>query len=90
MSETATLDAPATETTTKPVWSRARQGICVSVFPNEKDGRTWYSVNSRKRYKDADDNWQTSTSYTYNDTLVKQQLEREALAFIDETEANTE
>ena len=64
--------------------------MCVSVFPNDKEGRTWYSISSRKRYKDNIDNWQTSTSYTYNELVIKQQLESEALAFIDETEASSE
>lgn len=89
MADSAVAEVPAAteQESNKPVFQRTRQGIVVSVFQNEKDGRPWHAINSRKRYKDNADQWQTSTSFTYGETLVKQQFEREALAYIDEAEA---
>ena len=91
MADSAVAEAPADteQQNNKPVFQRTRQGVVVSVFQNEKDGRTWYSINSCNRYKDNADEWHTSTSFTYAETLIKQQLEREALAFIDEIESNS-
>ncbi len=88
MADTAVAEAPvSTPKGTKPVWHRSRRTVHVSVFPNQKDDRTWYSISSRNRYEDAKGKWQDSNSYTYTDILVKQQLEREALAKIDELES---
>ena len=89
MAESAVAEAPAANEheSNKPVFQRTRQGVVVSVFQNEKDGRPWHSINSRKRYKINADEWQTSTSFTYSETVVKQQLEREALTYIDEAES---
>lgn len=89
MTDSAVAEAPAEtkQQDNMPVFQRTRQGVVVSVFQNEKDGRIWHAINSRNRYKDSADQWQTSTSFTYAETLIKQQLEREALAYIDEAES---
>ncbi len=43
--------------------------MTASVFPNENERGRFYSVTFQKSYKDAQDQWQNSTSFGSGDLL---------------------
>lgn len=48
--------------------------ITAAIWHNEKDGRSFYSVNFQRSYKDEKGNWQNSESFGLSDLLLLAKL----------------
>ena len=53
----------------RPVHQVRVGAVTASIFPNENDRGKFYSVTFQKSYKDAQDQWQNSTSFGPGDLL---------------------
>jgi hypothetical protein len=54
----------------KPPVAKIRVGLTnASIWENENEKGTFYSVSFGRRYRDADGNWQSTHSYGENDLL---------------------
>jgi len=45
-----------------------------SIFKNENDGRAFYNVSFDRRYRTADGNWKSTSSYGRDDLLALAKL----------------
>ena len=90
---TATTDEVATDvaeaTTSKaPVATFRHRNISASVFANEgKNGGTFYSVTLERGFKDAEGNWQHSSSFLRDDVPVANRLLDQAWGYVLDQEA---
>jgi len=55
------------------------RGLTVTVWENDtEDGKTYYSANLTKSYKDSSDNWKETTSLNADDMLRAANLLQQA------------
>ena len=56
--------------TTKPAAKISMFPITAAIWQNQKDGRSFYSVNFQRSYKGEKGNWQHSDSFGLGDLLL--------------------
>ena len=49
-----------------------------SIFKNESEGRVFYNVSFDRRYRDAEGNWKSTSSYGRDDLLALAKLADQA------------
>ncbi len=94
MTDAATLESPTDEAVdTKgkaPLATFRSRNISASVFANEsKNGGTFHTVTLERAYKDADENWQHSSSFLRDEVPVATHLADQAWAYILQQEAKS-
>jgi hypothetical protein len=88
-----TLKEPATDVSaetgsTKPLQVFRHRNLSASVFVNQsKTGGTFLTVSLQRAYKDADDEYQHSSSFTRDEIPVARHLLAKAWDFILDAEA---
>ncbi len=71
----------------QPVFKARDGALQLSVWANENNGDTFYSVDIKRSYKDSEDNWKETTSFTKRDLGALSMLSNLAFAKISELEA---
>jgi len=65
--------------TAKPPVAKLRIGLInASIWQRKTDNGTFYSVTFERRYKDAEDKWQSTHSYNADDLLTLGKLADQA------------
>ena len=83
-----TADVSAETRSTKPLQVFRHRNLSASVFVNQsKTGGTFLTVSLQRAYKDADDEYQHSSSFTRDESPVARHLLAKAWDFILSTEA---
>lgn len=63
------------ETKKNPPAAKVSVGlVSASIWKNDGDGRAFYNVTFDRRYRDAEGNWKSSSSYGRDDLLVLAKL----------------
>ncbi len=92
MTDAATLESPtdeAVDTKSKaPLATFRSRNLSASVFANEsKNGGTFHTVTLERAYKDADENWQHSSSFLRDEVPVAKHLLVQAWSYVLQQEA---
>lgn len=84
-------DTPASETgeeRRQPIHKIRMRNITAAIWQNQSERGPWYSVTISRSYRDAENNWHTTESFSGPDLLIVAEVARTSFHWIVHTTQN--